>query len=356
MTINNKSTNIMQISLKILFLFLFIILILFTISWVNKKKSVKVESDYNYIYKIKYDYGSESYIYLMPNEKIKAIVKREIFETNLDCNCGISTGEFHEEEIIVNFSGAVKKKVVQVLDELYKKSGKRDFNANELNLTDDEKRILRATVLNCENCITIEDNVEYIVSEKEFLSDYNDYKILNSKVNLNNNTENDIVNNIANYLNDIIDKDFNEYNITSEELFVEDDLGINLNLDLVYVGPYSLSFNYITEGQLGATEIYDIKGYSFNYYGGVCNFDTLEYKNEYYEKLLNNFMETDIFINNSEELNPDWKSKLYDFMFEIGNWYFVGEDKINFIIPTYLLGINGSYENIIEICVDNSDN
>ena len=74
------------------------------------------------------------------------------------------------------------------------------------------------------------------------------------------------------------------------------------------------------------------------------------------ERELNNFMETDIFINNSEELNPDWKSKLYDFMFEIGNWYFVGEDKINFIIPTYLLGINGSYENIIEICVDNSDN
>ena len=354
MKLNNKSLKIVKISAKIFCVFTLSILIILTIYFVNKKN--KVESDYGYIYKTRYDVVSESYVYLMNNSDIKTIIKSETFEIDPNCNCMVSTGKIHEEENIVDFSGDVKKKVIQVLDELYKKSGKRDFNANELNLTDDEKRILRATVLNCENCITIEDNVEYIVSEKEFLSDYNDYKILNSKVNLNNNTENDIINNIANYLNDIINKDFNEYNITSEELFVEGDLGINLNLDLVYVGPYSLSFNYITEGQLGATEIYDIKGYSFNYYGGVCNFDTLEYKNEYYEKLLNNFMETDIFINNSEELNPDWKSKLYDFMFEIGNWYFVGEDKINFIIPTYLLGINGSYENIIEICVDNSDN
>lgn len=353
MTINNKSTNIMQISLKILFLFLFIILILFTISWVNKKKSVKVESDYNYIYKIKYDYGSESYIYLMPNEKIKAIVKREIFETNLDCNCGISTGEFHEEENIVDFSGDVKKEVIQVLDELYKKSGKRDFNANELNLTDDEKRILRATVLNCENCITIEDNVEYIVSEKEFLSDYNDYKILNSKVNLNNNTENDIVNNIANYLNDIIDKDFNEYNITSEELFVEDDLGVNLNLDLVYVGPYSLSFNYITEGQLGATGIYNVKGYTFNYNGEVINFDTNDYRDEYYKSLLNSFKESDLFINCKDELISNWETIIYDVMFETGNWYYDKDDKITFLIPSYLLGLDGSYENVIEISVDN---
>ena len=334
MKLNNKSLKIVKISAKIFCVFTLLILIILTIYFVNKKN--KVESDYGYIYKIRYDVVSESYVYLMNNSDIKTIIKSET-----------------EEENIVDFSGDVKKEVIQVLDELYKKSGKRDFNANELNLTDDEKRILRATVLNCENCITIEDNVEYIVSEKEFLSDYNDYKILNSKVNLNNNTENDIVNNIANYLNDIIDKDFNEYNITSEELFVEDDLGVNLNLDLVYIGPYSLSFIYTSDGQLGATGIYNVKGYTFNYNGEVINFDTNDYRDEYYKSLLNNFKESDLFINCKDELISNWETIIYDVMFETGNWYYDKDDKITFLIPSYLLGLDGSYENVIEISVDN---
>lgn len=334
MTINNKSLKIVKISAKIFCVFTLLILIILTIYFVNKKN--KVESDYGYIYKIRYDVVSESYVYLMNNSDIKTIIKSET-----------------EEENIVDFSGDVKKEVIQVLDELYKKSGKRDFNANELNLTDDEKRILRATVLNCENCITIEDNVEYIVSEKEFLSDYNDYKILNSKVNLNNNTENDIINNIANYLNDIINKDFNEYNITSEELFVEDDLGVNLNLDLVYIGPYSLSFIYTSDGQLGATGIYNVKGYTFNYNGEIINFDTNDYRDEYYKSLLNNFKESDLFINCKDELISNWETIIYNVMFETGNWYYDKDDKITFLIPSYLLGLDGSYENVIEISVDN---
>ena len=334
MKLNNKSLKIVKISAKIFCVFTLLILIILTIYFVNKKN--KVESDYGYIYKIRYDVVSESYVYLMNNSDIKAIIKSET-----------------EEENIVDFSGDVKKEVIQVLDELYKKSGKRDFNANELNLTDDEKRILRATVLNCENCITIEDNVEYIVSEKEFLSDYNDYKILNSKVNLNNNTENDIINNIANYLNDIINKDFNEYNITSEELFVEDDLGVNLNLDLVYIGPYSLSFIYTSDGQLGATGIYNVKGYTFNYNGEIINFDTNDYRDEYYKSLLNNFKESDLFINCKDELISNWETIIYNVMFETGNWYYDKDDKITFLIPSYLLGLDGSYENVIEISVDN---
>lgn len=334
MKLNNKSLKIVKISAKIFCVFTLLILIILTIYFVNKKN--KVESDYGYIYKIRYDVVSESYVYLMNNSDIKTIIKSET-----------------EEENIVDFSGDVKKEVIQVLDELYKKSGKRDFNANELNLTDDEKRILRATVLNCENCITIEDNVEYIVSEKEFLSDYNDYKILNSKVNLNNNTENDIINNIANYLNDIINKDFNEYNITSEELFVEDDLGVNLNLDLVYIGPYSLSFIYTSDGQLGATGIYNVKGYTFNYNGEIINFDTNDYRDEYYKSLLNNFKESDLFINCKDELISNWETIIYNVMFETGNWYYDKDDKITFLIPSYLLGLDGSYENVIEISVDN---
>ena len=334
MKLNNKSLKIVKISAKIFCVFTLLILIILTIYFVNKKN--KVESDYGYIYKIRYDVVSESYVYLMNNSDIKTIIKSET-----------------EEENIVDFSGDVKKEVIQVLDELYKKSGKRDFNANELNLTDDEKRILRATVLNCENCITIEDNVEYIVSEKEFLSDYNDYKILNSKVNLNNNTENDIINNIANYLNDIINKDFNEYNITSEELFVEDDLGVNLNLDLVYIGPYSLSFIYTSDGQLGATGIYNVKGYTFNYNGEIINLDTNDYRDEYYKSLLNNFKESDLFINCKDELISNWETIIYNVMFETGNWYYDKDDKITFLIPSYLLGLDGSYENVIEISVDN---
>ena len=336
MKLNNKSLKIVKISAKIFCVFTLLILIILTIYFVNKKN--KVESDYGYIYKIRYDVVSESYVYLMNNSDIKTIIKSET-----------------EEENIVDFSGDVKKEVIQVLDELYKKSGKRDFNANELNLTDDEKRILRATVLNCENCITIEDNVEYIVSEKEFLSDYNDYKILNSKVNLNNNTENDIINNIANYLNDIINKDFNEYNITSEELFVEDDLGLKLIdlLDLVYIGPYSLSFIYTSDGQLGATGLYNVKGYTFNYNGEIINFDTNDYRDEYYKSLLNNFKESDLFINCKDELISNWETIIYNVMFETGNWYYNKDDKITFLIPSYLLGLDGSYENVIEISVDN---
>ena len=101
MKLNNKSLKIVKISAKIFCVFTLLILIILTIYFVNKKN--KVESDYGYIYKIRYDVVSESYVYLMNNSDIKTIIKSET-----------------EEENIVDFSGDVKKEVIQVLDELYK--------------------------------------------------------------------------------------------------------------------------------------------------------------------------------------------------------------------------------------------
>ena len=51
-----------------------------------------------------------------------------------------------------------------------------------------------------------------------------------------------------------------------------------------------------------------------------------------------------------DQLNKDWKTILYDNMYLTGNWY-LSDDKIEFLIPAYLLGFDETTARVISIGV-----
>ena len=357
--------NVKGLKIKMLFVIIGIIvillLVLFVFKWDNNKKTTtssigdsNKNGDYynnNYIYKIRYDFGMESYIYLLPDNVIKTLGISEIYDVTPDCNCLKATGKYSYDENTINFSEETKKIVINVFDELYKKSGKNYFDAKDMELTKYQQRILSATMLNSEDKITIEKDFDYKIVNEEFSSQNNDYKITNSKTVLNNETKNELVNKISDYLNEIVNNDFDKINNDSKKLAnksgIRENLGVDLKLELVYVGPYSLSFVYTKEGKLGTSSIYDVKGYTFNYVGNVQDFPN-GWKDGYYEKALTEFTKTDLYKEYSNQLNDDWQSKLYDNMYITGNWY-LGDDKLVFLIPAHLLGLDETTAKIINI-------
>lgn len=360
MILGNK--NIRNSKIKILFVIIGILVILLITLFIfklNDQKTIsssgnKEVSYDNYIYKIRYDFGTESYIYLLPDNVIKTVTVQEIYGDVPYCDCLEPTGEFNYDEKTINFSEKTKENVISVFDELYQKNGKKEFNANNMELTKYQQRILLATILNSEERITIENNFIYETINEEFNSKNNDFKIVNSKTLLTNSTENELVNKIANYLNELVNNDFDEINSTSKEIIeyggIEENLGVNLKLELVYTGPYSLSFIYRTEGVLGTTTMYDVKGYTFHYTGDISEFDMNGWKEKYYKEALNNFMNTDLYINCKEQLNKDWETIMYDNMYLTGNWY-LDDEKIVFLVPAYLLGFDEATAKVISIDV-----
>lgn len=351
-----KSSRI-KIMFGIIGLLIILLIVLFVFKWYSHKTindSVQKFSYDNYIYKIRYDFGTESYIYLLPDNVIKTVNVQEIYDVMPDCNCMKPTGKFKYEENIINFSKETKANVIKVFDELYKKSGIKEFNTDNIELSKYQQRVLLATILNSEDRLTIESNLKYETINKELNSKNNDYKIMNTKMIINDSTENKSVNKIANYLNKLVNDDFDKINGTSKEIIefvdIEENLGVNLKLELVYTGPYSLSFLYTIEGQLGAKAIYDVKGYTFYYTGDIHEFDMNGLKDKYYKEALSNFMKTDLYINYKEQLNKGWESTLYDNMYLTGNWY-LNNEKLEFFVPAYLLGFDESTAKVISIDV-----
>lgn len=150
-------------------LFIFGVAILFTISFsILKLHNVRdsnangnrVEEDYkNFIYKIRYDFGSESYIYLLENQVVKTVEIQPIYEECKELNCYNFTGKYDYKEQTINFSKEALEKVIQVFDELYQKSGEKEFNADAMELTKYQQSVLLAVIINDENQIAIENNM-----------------------------------------------------------------------------------------------------------------------------------------------------------------------------------------------------
>ena len=359
---NNEDKKVKSKNFKTLFVVIGVLLLLIGIfvfifnseKIISSISNKKLSGCKNYIYKIRYYSGpSETYICLLPDNVIKRV---DLVPTvrNIPGTPGMEHTGIKNYETTINLSKEAKKIVISVFDELYKESGKKEFNADNMKLTKYQDRILLATITNDEDCITMENNLNYKKITEELNSKNNDYKIVNSKTILDNSTENELVNKIANYLNDIINKDFDEINTNSKEIIENTDIkensGVNLKLKLIYTEPASQSFIYTIEGQLGGNAIYKVKGYTFNYDGNIRESIIDWVKEDMYEDALNNFMKTDLYINYKDQLNKDWESILYDNMYLTGNWY-LDDDKIVFLIPAYLLGFDESIEKIIKIDV-----
>ena len=351
-----KSSRV-KIMFGIIGLLIILLIALFVFKWHGHKAindSTQKASYNNYIYKIRYDFGAESYIYLLPDNVIKTVNVQEIYDIESNCNCMKPTGKFKYEENTINFSKETKANVIKVFDELYKKSGTKEFNADNIELSKYQQRVLLATTLNSEDHLTIESNLKHKTINKEFNSKSANYKIVNSKTLLDDSSKNKTVNKMAKYLNEIVNNDFDKINNSSLKVIengnVFENQGVNLQLEFVYAGPYSLSFVYTAEGQLGTTTIHEKKGYTFKYTGDINEFDMNGWKDRYYNEALNIFMKTNLYIDYKDQLNKDWKTILYDNMYLTGNWY-LSDDKIEFLIPAYLLGFDETTARVISIGV-----
>lgn len=341
--INKNRKSIIKILMIIIGLTLLISL-LFIIRWHYQNKNNTLSSNEikykDYIYKIRYDFGCESYIYLLKNNIIKTVNVQEVYKTSKDCNCMEPTGKYDYEEKTINFSKEVQNEVIEVFNELYKKSGNKEFNADNIKLTKYQQRVLLALMTNNEDQITIEKNVKYKETKEEIKNESSNLKIENSKEILDDNTKNKTINNIANYLNKIVNYDFKKLNNDSKNLIntISENSKVNLKLELAYVGPYSISFTY-TKNSNKANHPYNIKGYTFNYAGKIHEFDMNGIKDKYYKEALHNFMNDELYTNNKEQLKNDWKDILYEEMYLTGNWY-LADNKLVFLIPAHKLGYN----------------
>lgn len=159
-----KRNNVKGLSVKILFgiigIIVILLLVLCVFKWNNYKKTTIISDescgteDYynnNYIYKIRYDFGAEDYIYLLPDNVIKKLEIQEVSRMVPDCNCMEFTGEYKYYEETIDFSEKSKKIAINVFKELSKKSGSKCFNADDMELTKYQEKILLAILLNSED-------------------------------------------------------------------------------------------------------------------------------------------------------------------------------------------------------------
>ena len=144
-----KSSRV-KIMFGIIGLLIILLIALFVFKWHGHKAindSTQKASYNNYIYKIRYDLGAESYIYLLPDNVIKTVNVQEIYDIESNCNCMKPTGKFKYEENTINFSKETKANVIKVFDELYKKSGTKEFNADNIGPTNGSVAILNTRAL-----------------------------------------------------------------------------------------------------------------------------------------------------------------------------------------------------------------
>ena len=279
----------------------------------------------NIIYKVRYDFGAEDYIYLLPNNVIKMVEVQLVYEVQPDCNCMIPTGETSYTEQTINFSKNSTDKIIRVLDELYETSGRREFNTDDMELTEYQNRMLLAVILNDEDTITIEDNIKY--NKKK------------GKMILDNSTDNIIVNKIADYLNNKVEVDFSKNENAKN------------TIELVYVGPYSISFVYT----LDVNGVKYSNGYSFNYNGDLRDNNIGGIKDSIISSAKNEFMNSDFYKTYYLQLYTNWESVFEYNLFKTGNWYF--DDKlIKFFVSVEDLGINNSLVKVVEIKVPLNEN
>lgn len=352
---NNKITRdnkILYVGIVFFVILMILFYIIFGVDRTFKIPDEQVAYDEivgDYIYKIRYDFGAETYIYLLEDNNIKTVSIQPIYDVCPDTNCMDFTGEYDYvvEEIV--FSSEVSDKVIRIFDYLSEQAKAVNFNADELELTKYDQRILLAVLLNSEDMITIEDNLFYDHIDESYKNDNSSFTI--SKTTLDGATNNMVVNSIANYLNLKVNNGYAEYEkLKNKYLEASGIYNMDFRIDFVYAGPYSLSFRYVVEGALPDRFVYDIYGYTFNYNGDIREFDMGGWKEYYHENAVKEFKKSEFYLENGSLLKK-WESALYDNMFLTGNWY-LDDEKVVFLISTDWFDVDGIDSQIIEVPVE----
>ena len=309
-----------------------------------KEEEQPVEEPKDYIYKIKFSFSDDYYITLKQDHKIEVYHKSEIYEVCPNTDCMNPTGRYKEETKEINFKQSTQDRIIEVMTSLYGKAKNNDIDADSIPLTPLELRTLLAVVIEDEDMITIDEDIiltkenkdtktstKTIIHHETTNLSTNDNQILQKiAVDLNAKTKKVFEEEVANY-----EKDIDMY----EKSGLEQVNGITKKLNVVYYGPYGISFIYynsnIESGFITPND--SVKAYYYSYAGTEKQFPA-GWKDKYYEKALREFINSTTYLNYHADLLPEWKTILKDNLFQEGNWN-LEEGKLVFYIPGSILGI-----------------
>lgn len=323
-------------------------------------KEVKEEPK-DYLYRIKYEFSDDYYIKVKENNEIEVYHKSEIYEPCPETNCMESTGKYKEETRTINYQESTKQKILEVLNSIHSKAKKDDIDADSLPLTSKEMRYLLALVIDDEDMITIDEDVVYTKESKNTKTKSSTI-IHHETTNLSTNN-NEILKKIALDLNAKTKKVFEEEIAVYEEdidEYAKSGLnqvnGIIKSLNVVYYGPYGISFIYYnTSLASGYTTPNDsIKAYYYNYAGETKEFPA-GLRDKYTEKAYAAFVQSSNYLNYREDIYPEWRDILKENLFKEGNWN-IEEGKLIFYIPARIIGIIPLQLPILTLEVELEDN
>ena len=327
----------------------------------NEQPTTTVSAD-EYIYKARFYFGTEAYIYLMGDKTIKYVEYFQKYETKPDCNCLEPTGEVEEKETIVGFSDKSRDVVISVLDRLSERAGgAKEFDTDELNLTNTENRVLLAVATKNEDRLTVADNTIYEEKARieEIPIEGSRFQFANTLTVLKSNTSNKAVNKAANYINDLAEKAFDKYNneakVNAKDSYiianVNEILGVAVKSEIVYAGPFSISATVTVSGNLGYGAFTTVRGYVINYSGEVVQEIAGGLRAEYADAAIAALEKTEYYESIKTAAYPNWRENFRGEILQFGHWYLT-DDGLTFLFAPSVFGATGPIENTLNIVIE----
>ncbi len=364
---NKKKNTRKTIVFGIVFVFAILFVILLIMMMNDSKKengnssnsNVDVENYYHYDYEyvLQTFFGQDCYIYLLKDGNVKIVFKTPIYESCEEKNCFNPTGKFEYSEETLSFSEKSMDKVRDFITSFFDKKLTNYVNLEKLDLTLEQKRMELAILLNSEDDITFEEDLIFETKTNQVKNSAGKVIFENEKTTIMA-SDNKIVASIGQYLNAIVDTEWqrmnNAYLENMRKGIIKDKLeSLAVGLKFEELGVYSYSFSYAMQGSVGGAPLKDIKGYVFSSTGEIMEFPNGD-KKSIHESAIEEFKKSKEYKEMKENLKGNWEDLLNENMFQTGYWYFK-DKKIIFVIPEKLLSNNEMSSNILRIEVDNSD-
>ncbi len=344
---NNKLFIVICIVSILILLFGGILFITFKVADNEKSKvpDAIVEKDDNKKNELKFslDFGGQLYdLYLIDKKEVKVVTTSEIYEVCPDTNCMKHSGEKRIEEQVLELSDRELVEVVKVYESLFI-DGKTELNISDVELNDEQERVIYSLVLNSGETLTIQDDLKFKTVTKELKYDK---VILNNKVMYVEESSNETVNNIGKFINKIVDDNYKqieeEFNLFKKDfdLMSDEDLqDFNLTLKVEYIGPSNISLSFTLEGGYYGHNYYLVKGYTFNVFNGDVKEIPRRYQSRLHDAAIKEIENNKDYKDLIVEFTNDWKDILKEEMYKEGNWYLT-DGKICFLIVPDYLGVN----------------
>lgn len=302
----------------------------------ENKTSFTLPKDYDYKYVLKYTADSNYYIYLLETNEIKLVIE--------DSSSNVT-------ESTLDISDEAKEKVISFLEETFTNQSSQELEIQKEDATEKQIRIINALVSNSSNILTLEEDLTFTSDESEILNSLKYRSALIKKQTIAT-TDNEIISNISEYLNEVIDTDENEIRdlVTSKyNRTLETNYTVSLNLELKYLGKDTISLTYLESGNIGNTKYDKLKGYVFTLSGELVEFKETD-KEKYLAKIDEYLKLTDTYTKFKDEISEKYLDNIEEGIFDSGNWY-VSENNIVFIVTSDMLEVEDYNFKYIEISV-----